>query len=138
VGFGSVTRGLSFLAGGQSPTIRTVLRDPVVEKVFHNGAYFDIPVLRRHVFTVVNAVDTREKRFVLAPESRLSLAYLASLYTDMAPWKEQEGEGEDDSGKGHAQWETKDLNALRRYNAIDAVVTARCNLAMDKELEAHS
>lgn len=86
----------------------------------------------------MNQEDTREKRFVLAPESRLSLAYLASLYCDFEPWKETEGEGEDESSKGHMRWESTDLDALRRYNALDTVVTQRCNIALDKELENHT
>jgi uracil-DNA glycosylase family 4 len=138
IGFGSVTRGLVFMAGEQSPLVRATLKDPALTKVFMNGEFFDKPVLKRHVFPVVNTVDIREKRYVLAPESRLSLGYQASLYCDVPPWKEEEGEGEDEAGKGHRRWDTDDVNALKKYCAWDCVITARINRAEDAELEAHS
>jgi hypothetical protein len=136
-GFGSPTRGLVFMAGENSPLVRRTLADPALSKVFMNGWHFDEPVLRRHVFPVTNQQDIREKRYVLAPESRLSLGYNASLYCDFPPWKETEGEGEDSSGKGHSRWATKDLDALRYYCALDCIATARINVALDRELEEH-
>lgn len=134
VGFGSPTRGISFLASDGSLHMRRTLTDPHIAKVWHNGIWFDGPVLRRHGYEVNNVSDTREKRYVLAPESKLSLGYLASLMTDFPPWKEVSGEGEDDSGKGHAKWESRDLDALREYNAYDCIVTARVDIALEKDL----
>lgn len=70
-----------------------LMAEPEIDKVFHNGLSFDIPVLRRHGVEVLGKVqDTRDLRRALSSTSKLSLAHVASLYLDIAPWKEMEVE----------------------------------------------
>lgn len=70
-----------------------LMAEPELDKVFHNGLSFDIPVLRRHGVEVLGRVqDTRDLRRALSSTSKLSLAHIASLYLDIAPWKELEVE----------------------------------------------
>jgi DNA polymerase I-like protein with 3'-5' exonuclease and polymerase domains len=50
----------------------------------------------------------------------LSLRYLGSIYTDFEPWKE------DDEQDSKGLVFTDDWEKLKRYNALDCIVTARC------------
>jgi DNA polymerase I-like protein with 3'-5' exonuclease and polymerase domains len=72
--------------------------------------------------------DTRDFRRALSSTSRLSLLYLASIYTDFEPWKE--GDEEDDA-KGIVF--TDDQSKLLQYNALDTIVTARAYARMREE-----
>lgn len=96
-----------------------VLLNEAITKIFHNGPWFDVRVLRRYGLRVRNFVDTRDSRRALSSTSPLRLGYLASLYDDTTPWKEAD---EEDS-KGLVF--TEDLKKLKRYNAQDCVETAR-------------
>jgi uracil-DNA glycosylase len=68
--------------------IRSVLEDPTIKKVFHNGLY-DIPFLWRSVgIKVLGAVhDTMLLMHSLQPESLKSLGYCGSLFADECAWK---------------------------------------------------
>lgn len=79
---------------GSNPTIQNliikVLHDPKILKVFHNGWFFDLRVLARYFVHPEPVIDTRDMRRAVSATSRLSLRFLASVYSDFAPWKEDE------------------------------------------------
>lgn len=72
--------------------LNSILLDPAITKVFHNGYFFDLRVLGRYGITVQNVSDTREIRRALVATSGLSLRYLAQTYVDFPAWKETEDE----------------------------------------------
>lgn len=75
-----------------------LLSDPRVVKVGINIIWFDLRVLARYGLPVTPFEDCRDKRRAISSTSRLSLAYLATQYTDAPPWKaEKDEESEDDS-----------------------------------------
>lgn len=93
IAFGTPDYGISLefpLSPDSYSAVRRILLDPLILKVFQNGPYFDIPILKRYGFEVVNYIDTRDMRRCLSSTSRLSLAYMASLYCDFPPWKATE------------------------------------------------
>ena len=100
--------------------VATILADPRILKVFHNGYWFDLRVLARYGLPVHHVEDSRDLRRALSSTSRLSLGYLGSLYCDISNWKQQESEEGD--GK---YWASDDLTKLQEYNAKDTIVTAR-------------
>lgn len=79
---------------GSNPSVQRVivkvLEDPSTMKVFHNGYFFDLRVLQRFGVNTKNVIDTRDMRRAVSATSRLSLRFLASVYSDFAPWKEDE------------------------------------------------
>lgn len=136
IGFGTPTHGLSFVWKGDGNEVeqaaKEVLADPSIIKVFHNGFWFDVRVLSRYGAKVADGSmeDTRDLRRALSSTSPLSLAYVGSLYTDFEPWKEDD---EEDS-KGLVF--TDDYEKLKRYNALDTVVTARAWAKMWPEAQS--
>jgi uracil-DNA glycosylase family 4 len=99
IGFGIPTWGVSIWWETITPEVETevkrILLDVNLVKIFHNGYFFDIPVLRRHGFIVANVEDTRDMRRALSATSPLSLRHSTSLYTDYEPWKELEAGADD-------------------------------------------
>lgn len=67
--------------------VARLLADMSLLKIFHNGTWFDIRVLERYGMTIRNYMDTRDMRRVLVSTSKLSLQYVASVYTDFPAWK---------------------------------------------------
>lgn len=93
IAFGHATRGIAYWWGSDIKVqawVLKVLANPKVLKVFHNGWFFDLRVLERFGAKVVNVMDTRDMRRAVSATSRLSLRFLASVYSDFAPWKEDE------------------------------------------------
>ncbi len=80
------------ITNGARNIVSAILFDPNIVKVFHNGIFFDLRVLKRFGVQVVNTLDTREIRRALVATSGLSLRYLAQTYVDFPPWKELEDE----------------------------------------------
>jgi uracil-DNA glycosylase len=68
--------------------IRSVLEDPSISKLFHNGL-FDISFLWRSMrIKVIGAEhDSMLLSHALQPESLKSLGYLGSIYSDQESWK---------------------------------------------------
>ena len=97
--------------------IKRILEDPNIVKVFHNGDWFDLRVLQRYGIRVRNVFDTRDARRALSSTSPLKLSYLASLYLDAHPWKENE----EDDEKGLVF--TKSKRKLKIYNSFDCSYT---------------
>lgn len=64
-----------------------ILSNLLITKVFHNGNYFDLRIMRRYGIIVVSTKDTREIRRALVSTSGLSLRYLAQTYCDYPDWK---------------------------------------------------
>lgn len=108
--------------------IRSIMRDPRITKVFHNGYWFDLRVMARNGIRVENIEDSRDLRRALSSTSRLSLGYLGSLYCDISNWKQSESE--DGDGKF---WDSDDLTKLQEYNAKDTIVTARVYKALRRD-----
>lgn len=73
---------------------RNILMDTTIAKVFHNGWFFDLRVLKRYGVEVNNIRDTRELRRALVATSPLTLRYLAQTYVDFPPWKEMDSDDE--------------------------------------------
>lgn len=100
VQFGNEEEAISFLWEDATHELqqatKEVLENQDIVKVFHNGYFFDIRILRRYGMSTVNVEDTRDMRCALSATSQLSLRYVASLYTDLIPFKEL---GLDDSDK---------------------------------------
>lgn len=104
--------------------VKALLAAPHITKVFHNGFYFDAPVLRRHGMKVTNLEDTRDLRRALSSTSKVSLRHCVSLYMDFIDWKTSE---DDDK-----MYSTDDVEALLQYNGYDAYVT---KVVYDKMME---
>lgn len=121
IGLGTTNIGVSFGSPWSlklDAAVKSVLKR--MHTIWHNGPWFDHRVLARYRFYPDAWSDTRDMRRALSASSRLSLGYLATLYDDCGPWKEDE---ESDDAKGMAF--TEDMQALQYYNAQDAVETAR-------------
>lgn len=149
IAFGTTTRSVAFWwAEADDITklmIKEVLADDALTKVFHNGWWFDVPVLARFGMQCHNVVDTRDARRALSSTSRLSLRHLGRLYTDFWNWKsrgddeekttideqlDEDGEevedpAEADEAFGHESWQARSRDELLTYNGYDTVVTAR-------------
>jgi ribonuclease D len=70
--------------------VKRILENPEILKILQNGPWFDNRVLTRYGIAVCNFMDTRDMRRCLVSTSRLSLAYMTSIYTDFPAWKETE------------------------------------------------
>lgn len=103
--------------------------NPNVVKVTHNGPWFDHRVLRRYGMPVVRWEDTRDMRMATSPTSPLGLGYLASIFDDTNPWKEDEA----DDAKGLVF--TNVIEDLLKYCAQDCVETARVDAGILSEEE---
>ncbi len=97
--------------------VADILADREYVKVFHNGPWFDLRVLKRYDMPVNRWEDTRDLRRAISSTSRLSLGYLGSLYCDIHAWKL------DDNNDKKSQ--SSNLDELLLYNGYDTIVTAR-------------
>ena len=79
--------------------VAALLVDPRVVKVGINIVWFDLRVLARYKLPVTPFEDCRDKRRAISSTSRLSLAYLATQYTDAPPWKAEKDEESEDGAK---------------------------------------
>lgn len=91
IGLGTPSTGYAMWWADQSPAIkrevRRLLADRKLLKVFQNGYWFDIRIMRRYGFEINNIKDTRDQRRAMSTTSSLSLAYMSSIYLDMPDWK---------------------------------------------------
>jgi len=88
--------------------IGDILENPNVELTFHNGL-FDILVMMNHGFKFnCKIFDTMLAQTMIYHPSPHTLEYLASVYTDFPPWKQNKHSGSDEE--------------FRRYNADDCRV----------------
>lgn len=93
IAFGTPNLGIAYWWGSDSEVQKYIiqqLQNPKLQKVFHNGWFFDLRVLQRYHIHTINVIDTRDMRRAVSATSRLSLRFLASVYSDFAPWKEDE------------------------------------------------
>lgn len=130
IALGSLKRAVAVLWGhnpGAAQAVRRTLRDPRTTSVWHNGAFFDLPVLDRYGIHPKRWEDTRDLRRALSATSRLSLLYLASLYVDTGAWKMDEN--------GEKLSLSQNIEDLLKYNALDALITCRVYWAMKRELD---
>lgn len=109
--------------------IKRILADPKIIKVFHNADWFDLRVLARYGIDVRNVFDTRDARRALSSTSPLKLSYVASIYGDAHPWKENE----EDDEKGLVF--TKSKRKLKIYNSYDCSYTHIAQRGMVAEPE---
>jgi uracil-DNA glycosylase family 4 len=120
IGFGNVSWGVSYIWACLTESDKQRIGEALLRHtVWQNGPWYDHRMLRRYGFKIGPWDDTRDLRMALCPTSPLSLAYLASLYDDTNPWKEED----EDDDKGLVF--TEDLDELCTYNAQDCVETAR-------------
>lgn len=103
------------------------------KKVFHFGS-FDSTMLRLNGYEITNySEDTILMSHVLQPELKRSLAFLASIYTDIPYYKQ---EGKDAIPDDEKAWNPKrSLDDLMVYNGKDVCATAAVYYAMLTELE---
>lgn len=110
--------------------VRTLLGDEAVPKVLQNGQ-FDQAVLETHEITLRGFdFDTMLAHHVVWPEHPHDLGHLASIYTDLPPWK---GMVTQAGGMLHAPWPV-----VARYNALDAYATALCHEPLEREVRGVS
>jgi uracil-DNA glycosylase family 4 len=77
-----------------------VLSEPKVEKIFHNGASFDVPFLEEIGFEVRGyGDDTMVRAWSLYHEMGKSLQELAILYAGLQAWKHTSHVGDEGEGK---------------------------------------
>lgn len=120
IGFGNTDWGVSYIWDCLGESDKQRIADALGQHtIWQNGPWYDHRMLRRYGFKIGRWDDTRDLRMALCPTSPLSLAYLASLYDDTNPWKEED----EDDDKGLVF--TEDLDELCTYNAQDCVETAR-------------
>jgi DNA polymerase I-like protein with 3'-5' exonuclease and polymerase domains len=125
VGVGNHDWGLAQMWRGKRKNLATMnamqnlCADPKIKKVFHNGIWFDRPIMKRYGFTFANVEDTRDARRALSSTSRLGLKYLGTIYDDPIPWAEKE---EDEDEKVIF---TRNIDDLLTYNVYDTVEDAR-------------
>lgn len=101
---------------------RELITDPSIEKVGQNSEGFDIPYCERRVAKFQGkSFDTLQALHLIHPEQEKNLDNIASLYTDMEPWK----------GKGMYQ---SGFEALKNGNCKDLDATCRAYLEMKQEL----
>lgn len=112
--------------------VRSIMRDPQILKVFHNGPWFDLRVMARYGIPCANWQDSRDLRRALSSTSKLSLRYLGSLYCDIPNWKDEEKEDQGEAGDGKF-WQTDDLDKLQEYNAKDTIITARVWKSLERD-----
>lgn len=104
-----------------------------IKKIFHNGAAFDIPMLKLNGIEVENYHhDTMVVQHVMWAELPKSLDYLTSIYTRQ-PYYKTAGRAEiPDDNKG---WSEKfDKEKLYEYCGTDTSVTAEVYEAQLKEI----
>lgn len=93
IAFGTHEYAVAFkwpILNGMWNIVSGILIDPAITKVFHNGYFFDLRVMKRYGIVVVNIIDTREVRRALVSTSPLALRYLGQTYVDIEAWKELE------------------------------------------------
>lgn len=93
IAMGTPDLGVAYWWASDMAVQRVIIRwltDKTLLKVFHNGWFFDLRVLARKGIVPFPVRDTRDMRRAVSATSRLSLRYLASIYADFPPWKEDE------------------------------------------------
>lgn len=114
-------------------SIRRILENPNIEKVFQNGFGYDVPVLKLNDIIVEGYVfDTMIAAHVLEPEMPYGLGFLTSIYTD-EPYYKDKGKSAipDDEEKA---WSDKVENeVLWDYNCCDCITDFE--IAEKQELE---
>lgn len=90
--FGDEKNAVSFLWSWASAelreTVREILANKNITKVWCNGFWFDLRVLKRYNLESINNEDLRDMRCALSATAELSLRNMASQYTDLLPFKE--------------------------------------------------
>jgi hypothetical protein len=95
VGMGCPEWGFAHLWVGNGPVkkeIKRILADPNILKVFQNGIFFDIPILKRYGMEVVNFEDTRDMRRATSTTAKVGLGPMGAIFCDLPNWKQQEEE----------------------------------------------
>lgn len=154
VGLGVEDFGISVhMKHADGPTrdmLKLVLADPSITKIMHNGPWFDLRVLERHDYPVTNWEDTRDMRRACSSTSKLSLAFLGSLATDIHAWKvgddkfdeddiseeETEDGKEEETGEDRPRWDMGSDQSDGEYNALDCAVTSRVDRMCLEDLAA--
>lgn len=136
VGIGDTKRAVvlwPYHPGTHSRLLKTFLRSRRAV-VMHNGYNFDQLALKRFGVVVPDSIleDTLIAHHAFASHFPQRLAHVASVFTDVGPWKItfKRGGGEE---KGLPP-EKLSGEELTKYNAVDCIITARCWEAMQADL----
>lgn len=101
--------------------IASILENPRVALVIHN-ALFDALVLMNHGFKINASIyDTEIGQYLLYHPSPHSLNYVASIYANTTPWKEQKNSHSD--------------KEFRKYNGHDTRILQSIVPSLDKDIE---
>ncbi len=96
IGLGTKSHGYAMWWAGTDwkikEEVKKLLASKKLLKVFQNGHWFDIRILRRFGFSINNVADIRDLRRAQVTTSRLSLGYMASIFLDVPDWKDKGGE----------------------------------------------
>lgn len=112
--------------------LASVLTNPNIEKIYQNGAYFDMVYLLS-VHGIYNRGfihDTMIKQNINYPDFPKSLAFLTSIYTD-EPYYKDDGKQVDLTGQ-------HDKDKFYIYNAKDSAVDFEINTALDAEIDKYN
>lgn len=102
-----------------APVLRDALKGRTV--VTHNGPQFDEIVLARYGIVYTRREDTLVAHHAFVSHLPKSLAHVASVYCDAAPWKQKFKQGAEEKGLAGFGVKKEDLAA---YNAGDVRLTA--------------
>lgn len=124
-----------------STSIRRILENRRIKKIFQNGFGYDVEVLRENEIYVDSeddyTFDTMIAAHVLEPELPYKLEYLTSIYTD-EPYYKDKGKSAlpDDDDKGWSEAAIKrDGSIIWDYNCTDCIVDYEIAIKQREELK---
>lgn len=108
------------------------------KKIFHNGLY-DVEILRRNGLTTENYIfDTQYAAHSIEPELPKSLAFLASIHTDM-PYYKDKGRSVIPDESDEKGWSLKaskeERDTLYEYNLKDCIATWLVKIGLEQDIK---
>lgn len=115
---------------------KTLLENPGIQKVGQN-IKFDILALKKYDIQVQGPLfDTMLAHYLLQPDLRHNLNYLAEIYLGYSPVTIEELIGK--KGKNQLSMRDVDLEAIKEYAAEDADITWQLKEKLEKELKENN
>ena len=107
--------------------LAALLKTSHIKKVLQNGIYDNTFMFERYGMTIVNMEDTMIAHAVLLPDFPKTLAFLCSIYTRHAFYK--------DDGKLRFKGFQTDDHSFWRYSAQDSLATLEVWYALKRDVE---
>lgn len=115
-------------------SIRRILENPKIEKIFQNGYGYDVEMLKENGIDVKGYIfDTMIAAHVLEPEMPYGLGFLTSIYTDEPYYKNMVSSDDEDDGKGVSR--EFDKMVLGDYGCRDVIVDITIAEKQKRELQ---